>query len=697
MSLRIGADPFHLVVEPPQPTHTPTTIVIMATSTTPEVNGTELSPAELLMRKHHVAVEEIPDEDDVKHSEEPIFASVLESATDESTTPGWIPQAAGKQKVSAPPKALDTSAAAFPSLGGAAPKPTESIWIKDGGAPNGSAPVKAGKTNGNGVAKGSTPSSGTSTPAVRSGAKVAPNKYQELLKIARNQVLPRTELKKPLPELLKDLNKKSRAIVELSSTSNDHFFFVATGPEASVKQILSELSALICVKVCTLNISLKHLLIVLQRTEKISIPASARAHIIGKQGSKIKELQELTRARIQLPKADGKTVNGAEEDEEATVEVTIEGDQVAVRLAKAEIAKIAGERTATSTAKLRDVPAEFYPFIAGAHNSNVHELEDAHGVQINVPKHHRYTTAVEQTDDGAPVFLPAAGDNVITIAGDRSSIAAARAQIEKLTANLHQRLALDTCSIEPGRHQFVIGDMGLSADAFLEKYGCAIVLPHDDAEEDIALIGPAELLEAAKIEAHELSQSIKNAAFDPAKYHKNAPGGTSQHVNNIARYLRQRKEIERLEATHTTKIFTPLSQGQNSQKWTPFARDGANAMRAQAELVDIIRGHPPARMANVSVDPFFHRHLERAISPAIKEQYGVHLVVPALSEASAPLLLVYEGPASNVPQYEVPRGVPTQDEIRAFQKGLEEARNHILDIIKAQAEITSESIEVEPK
>lgn len=263
MSLRIGADPFHLVVEPPQPTHTPTTIVIMATSTTPEVNGTELSPAELLMRKHHVAVEEIPDEDDVKHSEEPIFASVLESATDESTTPGWIPQAAGKQKVSAPPKALDTSAAAFPSLGGAAPKPTESIWIKDGGAPNGSAPVKAGKTNGNGVAKGSTPSSGTSTPAVRSGAKVAPNKYQELLKIARNQVLPRTELKKPLPELLKDLNKKSRAIVELSSTSNDHFFFVATGPEASVKQILSELSALICVKVCTINSSFENLLTVL--------------------------------------------------------------------------------------------------------------------------------------------------------------------------------------------------------------------------------------------------------------------------------------------------------------------------------------------------------------------------------------------------------------------------------------------------
>jgi len=372
---------------------------------------------------------------------------------------------------------------------------------------------------------------------------------------------------------------------------------------------------------------------------------------------------------------------------------------MAAEMARQEIVKIAGERTATATTKLRNIPAEFYPFIAGPHNTKVNALEEANGVQIRVPPHHTWTSQAppQQPPRGqAPVFLPAAGDNYITIAGDRPAVLATRAEIERQAEALRQQLAIETALINKGRHQFIIGERGIPVEDFFAQHGCAIILPGDADDETITFIGPPERLETARDAATDLAYNVQQSSIDISRLHRNAPGGAIQHANNITRYLRQRLEIDRLEKLHQAHIFTPVAQEGTAAPWELYSRDGKNAVRAQSEILQIINGHPPSRVTSIPIDPFFHAHLQKEISPAVKKDYGVHVVIPTASEADQPVLLVFEGSAGLEPEYHVPRGQPSADEVRAFQQGIEDARKHILSIIGAQAEIISKSIEVAP-
>jgi rRNA processing protein Krr1/Pno1 len=417
----------------------------------------------------------------------------------------------------------------------------------------------------------------------------------------------------------------------------------------------------------------------------MSIPRSAKAHIIGKQGSTIKALQESTGARIQLPKTED--TPAAVGDDDDTVDVVLEGNAASIFLARNEIAKIANERMGPVNTKLRTIPAEFYPFIAGAHNATANALEEAHGVQIRVPPYHTWTAQRPPQPPLAghtPAFLPAAGDNHISVAGDRAAVQNARAEIERLTQELQQQLALRQLSIDRAQHQYVIGDRGISPQDFFAATGCAIVLPGPSDEELITFIGPADALEAAENHALELATSMQQGAINIARQ------GDREHARNVTQYLRDRKEIERLEKAHQFHISTPP----RADAWNIFFRDGKNAIRARTEISGIIDAHPPTRVSTVEVDPFFHAHIRKEISPKVKKDYGVHLVVPEASDSETPVILVFEGDSGLEPDYQVPRGRPSPAEIAAFKQGLEDARAHILDLLSKQAEIITASIDV---
>jgi hypothetical protein len=116
----------------------------MASSESPAqvgVNGAsekQLSAAQKLMQKHQdevhkATIEDVPDEEDLRHTPEPLSSSVLESTEDAAPASQWgatmSAKAAGKQKEAPPAKekapALDTqSNESFPGLGGA-PKPAQ--------------------------------------------------------------------------------------------------------------------------------------------------------------------------------------------------------------------------------------------------------------------------------------------------------------------------------------------------------------------------------------------------------------------------------------------------------------------------------------------------------------------------------------------------------------------------------------------
>lgn len=382
------------------------------------------------------------------------------------------------------------------------------------------------------------------------------------------------------------------------------------------------------------------------------------------------------------------------DEDDDMIEIVIEGNAFAVDNARKEVLKIVGEKASTVNQKLRGIPAEFYPFIAGPNNARVQQLEGEKGVQIRVPTHHTWTTQPPPTVAGPgqrPQFRPAANDSHIVLGGERSAVQEARAEIERLVEDLRNQLTLEQLAINQGRHQFIVGPRGIPVEEFLAETGCAIILPSDPEDDNITIVGPASQVQTGIERAMDLASSLNSTNIDISRMHRNAPGGASAHARNLTRYLRERKEIERLEKLHDAFIVTPmLTEG--AAPWELYSRDAKNAMRAQAEISSIVNGHPPSRMTNVPVDPFFHQHLRSQIKPTLRQNYGVHMVLPGPGEDA--VLLVFEGPSGLEPEYQVPRSQPSPDEVRSFQRGLEDARKHILDLVNSQQQLTSQKIDV---
>ena len=666
------------------------------TSNLPVANGasSELSAAQKLMQKHEAhnpTLEEVVDEEDInKHGGQPQSTSVLEPA-EEAQVPSWAPtpsaKAAGKQKEQpAKEKAgLDTrSHELFPELGGGksqnAPS-VASIW--SGKKP---AVVSSNGTNGSSAHEGeSAPTSGAATPTSASASSgpgnfSIPGRHSERISLAPSQLLPRAQMKKPLADVLKDINKRSKATVTVTTGNAGLLWFSAVGPQDACRQALKDVVEQIGAK----------------QSVRVPIPRSARAHVIGKGGSVIKALQEKTGARIQMPKADGAAPAGDEDDDDATVDILIEGNALAAEMARREVEKIAGERTATVTHRVCGIPAEFYPFIAGPNNTGINTLEEGRNLRAHIPSHHTWKTQAppQPVAPGEQLnFLPPSPNNHITLAGDRLAVQQARALIEQQAQELRLQLALEQLAINKGRHQFIVGDRGIPVQQFLADTGCSIILPEDSEDETITIIGPSDRLQTGVDKAMDLASSMHSTNVDISRQHRNAPGGAIAHARNVTRYLQRRKEIERLERQHNAHIVTQLL-ADGVAPWELYARDGKNTIRAQSEITSIVNGHPPSRMACLPVDPFFHQHLRADVMPKVQADFGVYTVVPDDKDVNAPVLLVYEGPTSAEEEYQVPHTQPSAAEVQAFQKSLQEARDYILSIVSGQEEIKSESVDV---
>ncbi|KAI1100931.1 putative RNA binding effector protein Scp160 [Jackrogersella minutella] len=643
-----------------------------------EVNTAEGSAAARLLQKHvenplhHVTVEDVPDEE---------LKSPSASDNPEKSSWGQTPsaKAAGKQplKESGP---LDTqSHEAFPELG--VPKTTASksnispIW---GGA-NGKANGTSWSTNG--TPGNSTPPSGVSTPTGVPPPVSIPGRNVETFLLESRHVLPRTQLKRPLQDILKDINRKSRAVISLAPAPSGYFKFEATGPQDKAQQALRDLVQQIGIKTSI----------------TVPIPLSTRAHVIGKQGSTIKSIQEKSGARIQLPKVDDNAGN-LDDDDDATIDVIVEGNALSAALARDAINKIAGERSSNVNTKLKAIPSEFYPFIAGPNNSLATALEAEHGVQIRVPPHQPWSHSVPQVPGAGqrPTFTAPTNDNYIQLAGDRASVQAARAAIEHQVQELQNQLLLDQVEIRQGTHQFIIGDRGIPTEDFFADTNCVVVLPSAPGVDTVTIIGRTDDVSVGLEKAMDLATQVHSSVFDVAKHHSHASGGAPTYSRDVTRYLHQTKEIDRLEKLYKIHINTPFSEGIVSP-WELYAREGKNAIKAVKEMTSIINSHPPSRLATVPVDPFFHSYLRSDIRPKVQDDFGVNLIVPDAAEGDLPVLLVYEGTATPRESYQVPQKVPTASELEQFRRGLADARNHIIDLINKQEQITTVTLEAPVK
>ncbi|KAF1972700.1 hypothetical protein BU23DRAFT_507981 [Bimuria novae-zelandiae CBS 107.79] len=638
-----------------------------------------LTPAQKLemQHDHHVTVEDVPDEEDIGH---PPPSDALKSDTAEGAVP-LSEKAAGKQKADetpAPGKKAGkaslnmASEEAFPALGPVKPRAQASVAPAWGKKP---ASVSTNGVNGGGPISGaSTPASGITTPVSLPASHgpalptmALPGKHQEQVQFFNSDLKPPRELKKPIPQIIQDINKRSKARLERRETPGG-VAFRATGPAPAVRQAILDIANEVGIK----------------QTVKVPIPASVRPYIIGRGGDKIKEISSRSGARVQIPKQEV-------QDDDDEVEVIIEGNALTAGIARQEIMSIVKERTSTVNLRLKDIPAEFYPFLAGPRNVHVDNLAGNRGVRVQIPHYHTW-------DEGAPAQNPGAfapqAKYPIQISGDREAAQEIQAELQRRVDQLRKNMAVELQNIERGRHQFIAGERGYSLHDFLEETGCTIIVPpSNDPSEDIYVVGPPDKIAAGVNKLQDIAFSMQSTKADAARAH--AGPNAQAHARNMTRYLQQRKLVNELERLYNTSIVAPTERD-GPTAWDIYGKEARDTQKARSDIMSVFASHPPSRFSTLNVDPFYHQHLRQRSSQHVRDNMGVHIVFPDEREESPELILVYEGPTPHA-EYAIPRGAPAAAEAQAYQKALQEAQQFIQNLTRNQQELKSRDVEANSK
>ena len=679
-----------------------------------------LTAAEKLRKKHeaeathHPTVEDVVDEEDLAHPPPSTGNLPRPTFTTDAATDSISTKAMGKQK---PPEEVPTTSATakmkeigsldtqseelFPALGSGpkATTPTQAslAWgVKKPSAVNNGLNGTNGSIHLPSVtsSRASTPTSGILTPAssapsVRPSSRPMtapqqmslPGKHSERIQFAPSQILPRSQLKKPLQDTLRDINKKSKAKVEMKTGANGTLIFEGRGPVDATRQALKDLAKEVGSK---------------QHVE-VPIPSSVRPHIIGRQGTVIQGIQRRTGARVQLPKVEESMPSKAYEDDDGmTIDVSIEGDAVAAEMARREIEAIINERTSNVNLRLREIPAEYFPFIAGPHNSRITALENKRQVRVHVPHYHTWSDLAPPQPPSvglSPNFVPNP-NNHIRISGDRLAAQEVRAEIERHVEELRRQITLSQMHVDRGRHQLILDDESSLHD-FLQETGCAIILPpvHEDTE-TLTITGPQERIEVGVDRVMDLASAMQMSRIDIARQHTHAPLGPQTHARTLTHYLKHRKAVEQLEQRYNARIVLP-NDGQGSPDWEVYVKEGKNGIRAKQDILNLIAAHPPTRIRHVELDPFFHQHVHQQSYQRLQNDFGVHLLPPSVVEPSDHMVLVYEG-SQNL-NSELSRQIPSPQEVVEFGRSLQKAQDYLLGLIEGQQDIGTASVEVPPK
>lgn len=433
---------------------------------------------------------------------------------------------------------------------------------------------------------------------------------------------------------------------------------------------------------------------------KIPIPTSVRAHVIGRQGAVVQRISKQTGARIQIPKPEDNLHLEEDEDDSMTIDVIIEGDAVSAESARREIEAIVNERTSVVNMRLHDIPPEFFPFIAGPHNSGVNALESGRQIRVQIPHYFAWSQQppTQPSSSGmVPQFIPDP-KNQIRISGDRLAAQEARSEIEQQVDYLRRKITLSQLPINRGQHQFIVGESGNLLHDLLEETGCAVILPPiTDDTEILSITGPQDKIELGIEKVMNLATSMQMSSVDIARQHPNAPMGPQRHARALTQYLQQREAIAQLERQYDARIVLP-SNLESPTNWEVYSRDGKNTILARSEIMNLVNAFPPTRIRHVPADPFFHKHLEMHGAKMIRDEYGVHLLFPHSVEETPEVILICEGLTKGYDGvYEIPKQRPNSNDILEFEKMLNKAQEYIHSLIQGQAEIESSSVLVPQK
>ena len=640
------------------------------------------SAAELMREQHeaatdhHVMVEDVPDEDDIQHpppGKEPLPERAVNGV-------GGVPmsaRAAGKQKAQDTPGSarLDTaSEEAFPALGSGPrpqPAPSTSTWggkplsstILNGISPNVSRPSSSGATT-----PASPRWSATSTPIY--GAPLAQQLGQapNVVYLPGRNVIPfeisKAELDKTrLSQVaLNTLSRKMGVKVTLKELTNS-VQFLMSGPPSKVSEVM---------RVINQEFTLK-----LKRT--VEIPASVKAHIIGRGGSNVIALQKKFSVKIQVQDKEKPAKNTAMDSEAAVVEIS--GHAGGVRSAEQEILGLVKERQPKVDRHLPEIMPRYHPFIERRFADQIDRYRQDHDVHVQIP------AFGPLPGPSRPTTLRKSQTPFITISGDPTVAAQAQAELEQLAKRLQEQLHQEELQVP--FNPYMVGDRGMSQEDFFNQTGCLLIPPEEGG--DALIFGPKENLPTAVDKVNQLAENVIEQSVDTHRSFHNADHGADAQARAVARYLRQKQIENEFRDRYNTDLVFPSPQ-EAATNWRVFGQENRNVRQAQGDLVRIVQAYPPQRLRKLPVDPFFHPHLPTLFGGDLRDQFNVHLLNPDVGDDH--VILIYEGDGEPNGLFEISRAKPTASQLDGFVSALQQAENHIRSRIPEDTVIVNRELEV---
>ncbi|KAK9364141.1 hypothetical protein V1504DRAFT_443706 [Lipomyces starkeyi] len=621
------------------------------------------SPADLLREKHETASSAMTVHDDLPATvvvEDDTSVELTSSATTAdavvSSPPASSPSPADaltstsataspstKSSTKRRPKEkLDiTSLEAFPTLGGGASKngAASSIW--------GSKPVSSSVAKANGKAR-------TPLPARSSDVTV----FFDFV------VSPQSRDRAVFAEAITKAKELSGVTSIESSTSKSlSTTFIVKGKPESIAIARRALVRALTAKV----------------TEKILVPSSVRAFIIGSGGRNLKAIQQRSSTKIQVQKkeevagdGDGSSKPDYDAGEEETTDVTIEGDIDGVAMAKAEILEVVAERTKNLTVRLSHINPDYFPYFSAQATT----LAEGKDIKIRVPTLYR-----EPGDAIAPA---------ITISGERNAVHEIKAKIEESLQELQRSYGTANTSIPKRQHRFIVGEKGKTLQDIFDITGCVVkVPPAEDPSDIVTLVGPRARIGEAISLAMTKANSIILERIDISKAH----GKNRGHARDITRYFQSARRLHDIERNNDVQISLPSSKELFDESILEVAYDIAgktneSVKKARKEVVDLVNSIPPVWVAHLGgIDPLLHRHMigyKGRNLQKVKEQFGIETLMPDETDGASDIVLIYEGKESG-------EFGPDESEIRS---GLDSAIKFFEDIRTKQADLVTKVLTI---
>ncbi|XP_024879874.1 vigilin-like [Temnothorax curvispinosus] len=338
-------------------------------------------------------------------------------------------------------------------------------------------------------------------------------------------------------------------------------------------------------------------------SKQISIPKDHHGWILGKQGQRLKDLQQKTATKITVPRR-----------QDQSDIITITGTKKRIEKAEHEIRVISDAKSRKAFERIT-VPKIYHPFIYGAHHENLNAMMAETGARINIP----------------PVLVQ---QDEITIAGEKEGVLAAKQKIKSIYKDMKKRCTTVSVEVPKSQHKYVIGPRGSTIAEILQTTGVSVEMPaSDSATGTITLRGPQEKLDQALNKVYEKANSVRTAMVEaPAWIHKYILGRKGVNIKKITQEM-PKVNVKCTGKEDEIKIEGPPEEVEKAQNELQLM---ANDLIAKLTFTEL------------NVDPRFNKHIIRKNGRdvnRVKEGTGV---VISISENDGSNVIRIEGNLAEV-------------------------------------------------